>query len=143
MADNLAKEVRSYIMSQIRSKDTKPELLVRSFLHKSGYRYRLHRKDIPGRPDIVLPKYRTVIFVHGCFWHAHHGCSFFRMPRTRTEWWKAKLHRNRRRDRLAVKEVEKTGWKAITLWECDLQPATLPQTLRQLRSCLKLPTQPR
>lgn len=137
MADNLSKEVRSCIMSRIRSKDTKPELLVRSFLHRAGYRFRLHRRDLPGRPDIVLPKFNVAIMVHGCFWHAHQGCSIFRMPTTRTAWWKAKLHRNRRRDKRAVRMLGRAGWTPVTIWECELQPDTLAATLKRLRKALR------
>jgi len=91
MADVHTKEVRSYNMSQIRSKNTKPELVVRRYLFAKGFRYRLHSKDLPGKPDIVLPKYRTVIFVHGCFWHGHEGCKYFGIPKTNTEWWVNKI----------------------------------------------------
>lgn len=136
MADNLSPKVRSYIMSRIRSKDTKPELLVRSFLHRAGYRFRLHRRDLPGRPDIVLPKYKVAIMVHGCFWHAHQGCWIFRMPKTRTAWWTAKLHGNRRRDRRALRLLNKADWTTITLWECELQPDTLAKTLLELQKTL-------
>nr|WP_217988362.1 DNA mismatch endonuclease Vsr [Aliifodinibius salipaludis] len=98
MADVHEPEVRSYNMSQITGKDTKPEMMVRKFLHSNGFRYRLHVKDLPGKPDLVLPKYNSVIFVHGCFWHAHENCEFFNIPKTRTEWWKEKLYGNKERD---------------------------------------------
>ena len=121
MADVHDKKTRSYNMSRIRSTDTKPELIVRKFLHAQGFRYRLHVKSLPGRPDIVLPKYKTVIFVHGCFWHGHKNCRYFKVPGTRTEWWLNKINTNKANDATAVKALKKEGWKVITLWECDLR----------------------
>ena len=119
-------------MSRIRGKDTKPEMLVRRFLHAHGYRYRLHVKDMPGKPDIVLPKYKTIIFIHGCFWHGHEGCRYYVVPKTRTEWWLNKINRNIENDGKAVKALKKDGWKIITLWECDLKPAAIDKTLPKL-----------
>jgi len=107
MTDVHEPETRSYNMSQIKGKDTKPEMIVRKFLHSSGFRYRLHVKDLPGKPDIVLSKYNTVIQVHGCFWHAHEGCKYFKIPQTRTEWWEEKLLRNRERDERHNKGLKK------------------------------------
>jgi DNA mismatch endonuclease, patch repair protein len=107
--DNLSKEKRSWNMSQIRSKDTKPEIIVRSMLHRMGYRFRLHRKDLPGKPDIVLPKYKTVIFVHGCFWHRHKGCKRCTTPSANQTYWLPKLHRNADRDKQNQKLLKKTG----------------------------------
>lgn len=121
MADVHSKETRSYNMSRIRSKDTKPEMLVRKFLHKHGFRYRLHVKDLPGKPDIVLPKYKTVIFVHGCFWHGHEGCKYYVVPKTRTEWWVEKIGRNIEKDKAAVKLLLATHWRIIHVWECELK----------------------
>ncbi len=106
-------------MSRIRGKDTKPELRVRSQLHRMGYRFRLHRKDLPGRPDIVLPKYDTVIFVHGCFWHRHKGCGACYTPKTRPEFWKKKFGGNIRRDRTNINLLRKQGWKVLIIWECE------------------------
>ena len=106
-------------MSRIRGKDTKPELRVRSQLHRMGYRFRLHRKDLPGRPDIVLPKYDTVIFVHGCFWHRHKGCRACYTPKTRPEFWKKKFGGNIRRDRTNINLLRKQGWKVLIIWECE------------------------
>jgi len=120
MADVHSKAVRSYNMSRIKGKDTKPEILVRRFLHANGFRFRLHVKKLPGKPDIVLPKYRTVIFVHGCFWHGHKGCKYFVIPKTRTEWWLNKINRNIFNDTKAIKALKKEGWKVIVLWECGL-----------------------
>jgi DNA mismatch endonuclease (patch repair protein) len=121
MADVHDKKTRSYNMSRIRAKDTKPEMLVRKFLHSQGFRYRLHVKDLPGKPDIVLPKYKTVIFVHGCFWHGHKGCKYFVVPKTRTEWWLEKINKNICNDIRAIKYLKKERWRIINLWECDLK----------------------
>jgi len=103
MADVHDKKTRSYNMSRIRSGNTKPELLVRKFLHAQGFRYKLHDKTLPGKPDIVLPKYKTVVFVHGCFWHGHNGCRYFVVPKTRTEWWLNKINSNKANDVKALK----------------------------------------
>lgn len=138
MADVHDKETRSYNMSRIKGKDTKPEMLVRKFLHANGYRYRLHVKDLPGKPDIVLPKYKTVIFVHGCFWHGHEGCKYFVVPKTRTEWWLNKINTNKANDKKAVQTLKKQGWHIITLWECQLKPAKMESTLRKLISSYSL-----
>jgi DNA mismatch endonuclease, patch repair protein len=131
MADVHNKETRSYNMSQIKGKNTKPEMLVRKFLHANGFRYRLHVKDLPGKPDIVLPKYKTVIFVHGCFWHEH-GCHLFKWPSTNQEFWKNKISENIERDKRAIKVLKKLEWKIIILWECDLKSQKLQQTLANL-----------
>lgn len=119
MADKYEPEVRSRIMSKVRSKDTKPEKLVRSLLHKSGFRFRLHRKDLPGSPDIVLPGRQKVIFVHGCFWHGHDGCSRSSRPSSNVDYWDKKLDRNIERDRENKKELRKLGWKPLVIWECE------------------------
>jgi len=132
MTDVHSKETRSYNMSRIRSKDTKPELLVRKFLHAQGFRYKLHVKDLPGKPDIVLPKYKTVIFVHGCFWHGHDGCKYFVVPKTRTEWWMAKINGNVAKDQSAKQLLVSKGWKVIDIWECSLKRTTIDQTLKGL-----------
>lgn len=108
-------------MSRIRSKDTKPELIVRSQLHKMGYRFRLHRNDLPGKPDIVLPKYKTVIFVHGCFWHRHKGCKRCTTPSTNTDYWIPKFERRIEKDRSDKKELKKLGWNIIVIWECKVK----------------------
>lgn len=119
---------RSRIMAAIRGKDTGPEMRVRRFLHAAGLRYGLHGKDLPGRPDIVLRRHRAVVFVHGCFWHGH-ACKAGRLPRTRTEWWRAKIERNRARDAEAEARLAGMGWRVFVVWECGLRdPATL-QTL--------------
>ena len=108
-------------MSRVRGQNTKPEIKVRSALHKLGYRFRLHRKDLPGTPDIVMPKYRTVIFVHGCFWHGHAGCKRSARPTSRTDYWNAKIDRNMQRDGAAVAQLATLGWTVLTLWECELR----------------------
>ena len=107
-------------MAAIRGKNTKPEISVRRFLHRSGFRFRLHRPDLPGRPDIVLPKYRTVVEVRGCFWHRHERCPFAYTPKSNREFWKSKLNGNRERDRRNLLELAKLGWRAIEVWECEL-----------------------
>jgi len=132
MADVHDKKTRSYNMSQIRSRNTKPEILVRKFLHSQGFRFRLHDKKLPGKPDIVLPKYKTVIFIHGCFWHGHKNCKYFVVPKTRTEWWLNKINTNIANDTKAVKALKKEGWRIVHLWECDLKPLKLAKTLSRL-----------
>ncbi len=132
MADVHTPRQRSYNMQQIRSKDTKPEMLVRKFLHANGYRYKLHDKSLPGKPDIVLPKYRTVIFVHGCFWHGHKNCKYFVVPKTRTKWWTDKINRNKANDEKVVKSLKKGGWQVITVWECGLKKANFTRTLNKI-----------
>lgn len=121
MADVHTKEARSYNMSRIRSKNTKPELIVRKYLFARGFRYRLHIKDLPGKPDIVLTKYKTVIFVHGCFWHGHEGCRNFVVPKTKTEWWMQKITRNKQLDLQHITNLETEKWNVITLFECKLK----------------------
>lgn len=132
MADVHTPEQRSYNMSRVRSKDTKPELIVRKFLHAHGYRYRLHDKTLPGTPDVVLPKYKTVIFVHGCFFHGHDGCRYFVVPKTRTDWWMDKINGNKRRDAENEAKLVADGWKIITIFECALKPKTKESTLHNL-----------
>lgn len=118
MTDIYAPGKRSAIMSKIRSKDTKPEMLVRKLLFNSGFRYRLHRSDLPGKPDLVLPKYRTVVFVNGCFWHGHEGCSRFKLPSEHNQFWKEKIRSNQARDREVERELLSRGWRILTIWQC-------------------------
>ena len=118
--DVLTPEQRRLVMSRIRSKDTKPEMLIRRGLHARGLRYRLHGAAIPGKPDMVFPKHRAVVFVHGCFWHGH-GCSLFRWPLTRAEFWKTKISRNMERDRTVRSALTAAGWRTIVVWECALR----------------------
>ena len=117
--DRISKEHRSWNMSRIKGRDTKPELIVRSMLHRMGYRFRLHVKTLPGKPDIVLPKYKTVIFVHGCFWHRHKGCKYAYTPKSRQDFWKAKFAANERNDSKATSRRRRRGWRVCTRWECD------------------------
>lgn len=118
MVDVVPAHVRSRMMSGIQGKDTKPELIVRRMLFASGYRFRLHRKDLPGSPDIVMPGRRVAIFVHGCFWHLHQGCHYAKMPATRPEFWKAKLEANAARDGRAATKLLEQGWRVLSVWEC-------------------------
>lgn len=136
MADVHSKATRSYNMSQIKGKNTKPEMLVRKFLHAKGFRYKLHDKSLPGKPDIVLPKYKTVIFIHGCFWHGHEGCRYFVVPKTKTEWWLNKIYTNVSNDTRAEQALHMDGWKIITIWECDLKPTKIKNTLDNLLSTM-------
>jgi len=138
MADVHDKATRSYNMSQIKGKDTKPEMLVRKFLHANGYRYRLHTKDLPGKPDIVLSKYCTVIFINGCFWHGHEGCKYFTIPKTKTEWWTNKINTNIANDKKAIEALSEDGWKVITIWECELKHYAIDATLKNLISTLSI-----
>ena len=119
-------------MSRIKGKDTKPEMLVRKFLFSNGLRYRLHDKKLPGKPDLVLTKYRIVIFVHGCFWHGHNGCKYYVIPKTRTKWWKEKIDGNIERDITAGKQLKSDGWKVIVVWECELKPEKREKRLTTL-----------
>jgi DNA mismatch endonuclease, patch repair protein len=137
MADVHDKATRSYNMSRIKGKNTKPEMLVRQFLHAKGFRYRLHVKNLPGTPDIVLPKYKTVIFIHGCFWHGHNGCKYYVVPKTRTEWWLKKINSNIFNDNRATEMLKDKGWKIITLWECDLKPHKISKSLSSVVKRLK------
>ncbi|MEM9080130.1 MAG: DNA mismatch endonuclease Vsr [Verrucomicrobiota bacterium] len=128
MADIWDAEKRSWVMSRIRSKDTKPEMVVRSILHRLGYRFTVNgplNKSLPGKPDVVLPKWGTVVLVHGCFWHAHTPCKIFKMPKTRTEWWREKLGKNKERDARVKRELKKEGWRVVLVWECQL--STVPK----------------
>ena len=117
--DKISKKHRSWNMSQIPNKNTAPEKIVRSILHKLGYRFRLHRKDLPGSPDIVLPKHRTVIFVHGCYWHRHEGCKYAYNPKTRKAFWQNKFNENINRDKNTKKSLQRLGWRVIIIWECQ------------------------
>ena len=128
--DIISPEHRSALMSRIRGKDTGIEVTVRKGLHRLGFRYRLGGAGLPGRPDIVLPKYRTVVFVHGCFWHGH-GCHLFRLPKTRPDFWKQKIEANRERDHNAALALERLGWQVETIWECALRNAQEKQ-LREI-----------
>lgn len=132
MADNHTPQMRSYNMSRIRSDDTKPEEIVRKYLFMRGLRYLKNDRRYPGRPDIVFPKYRTAVFVNGCFWHCHDGCSDFVMPKSRIDYWKPKLERNRSRDAKHIKALEKQKWRVIVVWECELKKVTRNERLEKL-----------
>jgi len=121
MTDNISKEKRSWNMSKILAKNTKPEIIVRSVLHKAGYRFRLHVSTLPGKPDIVLAKYKTVVFVNGCFWHRHVGCKYTYTPKSRIEFWEEKFRRNIERDQFNKRSLEQLGWKVVTVWECETE----------------------
>lgn len=132
MADSLTKERRSWKMSRVCNKNTKPELLVRSILHCNGYRFRIHNLKLPGKPDIVLTKYRTVIFVHGCFWHRHKNCKDATVPKSRTEFWLQKFSQNVERDEKAQIALSPLGWKVLVVWECETShPDLLLNRLKQ------------
>lgn len=121
MTDRVSPGKRSRMMAGIRAKDTKPEMVVRRLLHRAGFRYGLHRRDLPGRPDLTLPKLRAVVFVHGCFWHAHQGCKYAATPKSRREFWTEKFQSNRRRDADAVRLLISDGWRVAVVWECLLR----------------------
>lgn len=121
MADTLSKARRSWNMSLIQGKDTGPERIVRSLLHRMGYRFRLHVRTLPGRPDVVLPKYRTVVFVHGCFWHRHSGCKNCTTPTNNRQFWVKKLEGNATRDRAHIRALRKLGWRVVVIWECETE----------------------
>ncbi len=131
--DIVSKEKRSEMMSRIRGKDTVPEKQVRALLHRMGYRFRLYVKNLPGQPDIVLPKYRTVILVHGCFWHRHLGCKYAYQPKSRKEFWQKKFQENIERDKQKEKALQFLGWKVIIIWECELEdPKKIEKKLKRL-----------
>jgi len=129
MADVHDKATRSYNMSRIKNKNTKPEILVRKFLFANGFRYKLNDKKLPGKPDIVLPKYKTVIFVNGCFWHGHENCKYFKLPGTRTEWWKEKIEKNIENDLKKQSHLVDLGYKVIIVWECEIKNKSVYTTI--------------
>lgn len=134
MTDRLSTEHRSWNMSRIRGKDTGPELLLRSLLHRRGYRFRLHDPRLPGRPDLVLRKHRAVVFVHGCYWHRHEGCPKATTPQTRAHFWQAKFDGTVERDRRKARQLAEMGWRVITVWECDLEDNPEAVVLRVCRN---------
>lgn len=125
-------------MSQIKGKNTKPEMLVRKFLFSQGLRYRLHDKKLPGKPDLVFPKYKKVVFIHGCFWHGHEGCKYYVVPKTRTEWWLNKINGNKIKDLNSILALQKLGWEVIMIWECELKAQKREKTLTDLFSLLEV-----
>ena len=136
MSDHLTIEQRHKNMAAVKSKDTKPEMVVRKYLWSRGFRYRVNNPRLPGHPDIVLRKYHTCIFVNGCFWHGHEGCKYFRMPKTNTEFWERKISRNKERDREEQKKLARMGWHCITVWECELKGERREKTLESLEYTL-------
>lgn len=132
-----SKETRSYNMSRIKSSNTKPEEIVRKYLFSKGFRYRKNDKRLPGTPDIVLPKYKTVIFVNGCFWHGHEGCRFFVVLKTNTEFWVNKIEANKQSDSRKTNDLQSLGWKVIVVWECQLKSKKLNDTLCNIESKVK------
>jgi DNA mismatch endonuclease (patch repair protein) len=132
MADNHSPKVRSYNMSRIRSKNTTPEEIVRRYLFSQGFRYRKNDKRYSGKPDIVLPKYKTIIFIHGCFWHCHEGCPDFVQPKSNQDYWQTKFSRNRTRDAANIASLRNDGWRVIIVWECELKKLYRKETLERL-----------
>lgn len=136
MADKMTKEQRHRCMSNIKDRNTKPEMIVRRYLHAHGYRYRINVRRLPGTPDIVLRKYKTVIFINGCFWHGHKGCRYFVMPKSNTTFWEKKIERNRQRDAEKRIQLRRLGWNTIIIWECELKPKNRLTTLQALEQTL-------
>lgn len=132
--DTVDQATRSRMMSGIQGKNTKPELLVRKYLHAHGYRFRIHRKDLPGKPDVVLPKFKTCLFIHGCFWHRHVGCRYATNPKTRVEFWSEKFRQNVARDLANIQSLEAAGWNVLIIWECQLKADenALPKLLEEM-----------
>jgi DNA mismatch endonuclease, patch repair protein len=122
-------------MSRIKNRDTKPELIVRSLLHRKGYRFRLHKKDLPGKPDIILPRFKKIVFVHGCFWHRHEGCRYAYNPKSRVSFWQDKFNQNIKRDKFVQKELFQMGWQVHVIWECEIKRiALLEKRIEQIFS---------
>ncbi|WP_288601993.1 very short patch repair endonuclease [Treponema sp.] len=136
--DKITKEKRSWNMSQVHSKDTKPEQGIRSALHKIGFRFRKNDSRLPGKPDIVLPHYRTVIFVNGCFWHGHDGCKYFVIPKTNTEFWQNKINRNRERDKAEIKQLLDEGWRVGIVWECSITGKKRSEKIKNISEKISL-----
>ena len=134
MTDVFSKQKRSWIMSRVKGRDTKPEILVRSLVHRMGFRFRLHRPDLPGKPDIVLPRHGKVIFIHGCFWHGHKRCSKSKRPNSNNDFWNRKLNGNIKRDRQFHRELKRMGWNVLVVWECETRKPN--ELLRKLRRYL-------
>lgn len=142
MSDTMTREQRHYCMSRIRGKDTRPEMVVRRWLHSEGFRYSLHSRRLPGCPDIVLRRYHTVIFINGCFWHGHPGCDKFMMPRSNVEFWQEKIRRNKERDAQEVAALEALGWNVIVVWECELSRRARDLALRNLVDAVRRNIEP-
>ena len=137
MTDVHDQQTRSYNMSQIKARNTKPELFVRKSIFSKGFRYKLYDKNLPGKPDIVLPKYKTVVFINGCFWHGHKNCQKFVLPKSRSEWWLRKITANITNDKKNIALLQKMGWKVIVVWECQLNNAKSEQTINRIVRLIK------
>jgi len=137
MADVHSKKVRSFNMSQIKATNTKPELLVRRYLHQHGFRFRLHDTRVFGKPDLILKKLKTVVFVHGCFWHGHKNCRYASLPKSNKAFWKKKIQGNIKRDETVKKQLKKEGWKRLVVWECQLKPKKRERALQKVLTRLK------
>lgn len=137
MADVFDKDKRSQIMSHVKNKSTTPEVRLRSILHKAGYRFRINRKDLPGKPDIVLPKYKVIIFVNGCFWHGH-SCKRGQRPQTNIQFWNEKIGKNIERDKIVAKRLEDLGWRVLTIWECEIKKKQEDVLISRIRDFLNL-----
>jgi len=133
MVDTVSVTERSEIMSRVRHKDTKPEMVVRRLIHKAGFRYRLHVPNLPGKPDLVFPKRKKIIFIHGCFWHSHGGCHHARVPKSRTSFWATKFESNKARDARNLHALTEAGWQVLVLWECEL---TNPNLIEKIKDFL-------
>ena len=138
----MTREQRHHCMSRIKGKDTRPEMVVRRYLHARGFRYSLHVRRLPGCPDMVLRKYHTVIFINGCFWHGHPDCDKFRMPRSNVEFWQEKIRRNKERDSRDVSALEALGWNVIVVWECELAKPVMKETLQNLADAVRRNIEP-
>ncbi|MDO5761648.1 MAG: very short patch repair endonuclease [Bacteroidales bacterium] len=138
MADKMTPEQRSKCMSKIRSRNTRPEMIVRRFLFSHGFRYRIHARPLPGTPDVVIVGLRTCIFINGCFWHGHEGCTMYRMPQTNVDYWTKKIEHNRQRDHETRLRLKSMGWHMVEVWECQLKPKQREETLRGLLRTLNL-----
>jgi DNA mismatch endonuclease (patch repair protein) len=136
MSDVHSKEIRSYNMSCIRNKNTEPEQIVRGYLFSRGFRYRKNYKSLPGHPDIVLPKYKTCIFINGCFWHKHEGCKYFVWPKSNSEFWYKKIEENVKRDEANYQRLKALGWKVIVIWECELKKDVRDNTLKNVEKII-------
>lgn len=137
MTDIFSKEKRSEIMSKIGPKDSKPEIIVRKIVHSLSYRFRLHRKDLPGNPDLVFPKYKKAIFVHGCFWHGHKRCQRGKLPATNTTFWEEKISGNVKRDKSNFNKLRRLGWKYLVIWQCDLKESSKENLKRKINNFFK------
>ena len=136
MVDVFTKEKRSEIMKKVGPKNSKPELLVRSLIHCLGYRFRLHRRDLPGTPDLVFPRYRKIIFVHGCFWHGHIGCKKSKLPETNREFWENKINRNKENDKNSILKLNERGWEILTIWECQIKKSKIENLKKRITKFL-------